>query len=280
MSWTVVAKKDFRDAIRSKTLWVLSVLFVLFAGGFTYVFWFLPQLVGQQNLPASGPTVGLINGLSSSAGFLVPLTGLLIGYKAIVGERDSGSLKLLLGLPHSRRDVVLGKFVGRMGVVAIAILIGFTAGAIIALLLYDSFAFGAFVGYTLLTMVLGLVFVAIAVGFSAAMQSASRALYGVIGLFVLFVFVWGFIPTILRFVLNGFTMPNLLAQPDWAAFLSLLNPTTAYGYASAALIPEIPGPMTENPPFYLQDWFGFVILALWIVVPLALGYSRFASTDL
>lgn len=280
MSWTVVAKKDFRDAIRSKTLWVLSVLFVLFAGGFTYVFWFIPQLVGQQNLPASGPTVGLINGLSSSAGFLVPLIGLLIGYKAIVGERDSGSLKLLLGLPHSRRDVVLGKFVGRTGVVAIAILIGFTAGGIIALLLYDSFAFGAFVSYTLLTMVLGLVFVAIAVGFSAAMQSASRALYGVIGLFVLFVFVWGFIPTILRFVLNGFTMPNLLARPDWAAFISLLNPTTAYGYASAALISDLPGPMMQNPPLYLQDWFGFVILAGWIVVPLTLGYFRFASTDL
>ena len=280
MSWTVVAKKDFRDAIRSRTLWVLSALFVLFAAGFTYVFWFIPQLVGQQNLPASGPTIGLINGLSSSAGFLVPLIGLLIGYKAIVGERDSGSLKLLLGLPHSRRDVVLGKFIGRTGVVAVAILIGFSAGAIIALVLYDSFAFGAFVSYTLLTMVLGLVFVAIAVGFSAAMRSASRALYGVIGLFVLFVFVWGFIPTILRFVLNGFTMPNLLARPDWAAFISLLNPTTAYGYASAAMISDLPGPMMQNPPFYLQDWFGFVILAGWIVVPLTLGYFRFNSTDL
>ena len=280
MSWTVVAKKDFRDAIRSKTLWMLSVLFVLFAGGFTYVFWFIPQLVGQQNLPASGPTVGLINGLSGAAGFLVPLIGLLIGYKAIVGERDSGSLKLLLALPQSRRDVVLGKLIGRTGVVAVAILIGFAAGAIIALLLYDSFAFGVFVSYTLLTMVLGLVFVAIAVGFSAAMRSASRALYGVVGLFVFFTFVWGFIPTILRFVLNGFTMPNLLARPDWATFVSLLNPTTAYGYASAALIPELPGLTSENPPFYLQDWFGFVILAAWVVVPFTLGYVRFASTDL
>ena len=280
MSWTVVAKKDFRDAIRSKTLWALSVLFVLFAGGFTYIFWFIPQLVGQQNLPAAGPTVGLINGLSGSAGFLVPLTGLLLGYKAIVGERDSGSLKLLLGLPHSRRDVVLGKLIGRTAVVAVAILIGFAAGAVVAFLLYDSFALGAFVIFTLLTVLLGLVFVAIAIGFSAAMRSTSWALLGVIGLFVLFVFVWGFIPLLLRFVFNGFAMPNLLARPDWAAFLSLLNPTVAYGYASAALFPALPTLATENAPFYLQDWFGFVILAAWIVVPLVLGYYRFTTTDL
>ena len=280
MSWMVVAKKDFRDAIRSKTLWALSVLFVLFAGGFTYIFWFIPQLVGQQNLPAAGPTVGLINGLSGSAGLLVPLAGLLIGYKSIVGERDSGSLKLLLGLPHSRRDVILGKLIGRTAVVAVAILIGFAAGAVIAFLLYDSFAFGAFIIYTLLTVLLGLVFVAIAVGFSAAMRSASWALLGVISLFVLFVFVWGFIPLLIRFILNGFAMPNLVSRPDWAAFVSLLNPTTAYGYASAALIPELPTMIPENVPFYLQDWFGFVILAAWIVVPLLLGYFRFAATDL
>jgi ABC-2 type transport system permease protein len=280
MSWAVVATKDFRDGIRSRALWALSVLFILFAGGFTYVFWIIPQLLGQRNVPPSGPTVGLISGLSSSAGFLVPLIGLLIGYKAIVGERDSGSLKLLLGLPHSRRDVVLGKLIGRTGVVAVAILIGFAAGGIIALLLYDSFALGAFVSYILLTVVLGLVFVAIAVGFSAAMRSASRALYGVLGLFVLFVFVWDFIPTVIRFVLNGFTLPNLVSQSDWATFVSLLNPTTAYGYASAALIPELPRSISESAPFYLQEWFGFVILGAWIVIPLILGYSRFATTDL
>jgi ABC-2 type transport system permease protein len=276
----VVTKKEFRDAVRSRALWVLSVLFILFAGGFTYVSWIVPQLIGQQNMPATGPTVGLISGLSGAAGFLVPLIGLLMGYKSIVGERESGSLKLLLSLPHSRRDVVLGKLVGRTGVVAVAIIIGFAAGAITGFLLYDSFAVGAFISYTLLTVVLGLVFVAIAVGFSAAMRSASRALYGTIGLFVLFTFVWGFIPLVIRAVLSGFALPDMLSRPDWAAFVSLLNPTTAYGYASEALFPSLATRIPKNAPFYLQDWFGFVILAAWIVVPLLLGYHRFATTDL
>lgn len=278
MSWAVIAKKDFRDAIRSKALWALSVLFVLFAGGLTYISW--STLIDQQNMPATGPMVGLVSGLSGSAVFLVPLIGLLIGYKAIVGERASGSLKLLLALPHSRRDVVIGKLIGRTAVVAVVILIGFAAGAAIALLLYDSFALGTFIIINILTILLGLVFVAIAVGFSAAMRSVSSTLFGVIGLFVLFVFVWEFIPPLIQFVFNGFIMPNLLSQPDWATFLLLLNPIAAYGHVAAALIPDLPTSTPENAPFYLQDWFGFVILAAWIVVPLVLGYSRFTATDL
>lgn len=283
MSWTIIAKKDFRDAIRSRALWALTILFILFAAGFIYLSWALQQFLqqaAQQTMAATGPTVGLISGLSGSAGFLVPLIGLLMGYKSIVGERESGSLKLLLSLPHSRRDVVIGKLVGRTGVVAIAIVIGFVAGGIVAFFLYNSFAVGAFISYILLTVVLGLVFVAIAVGFSAAMRSASRALYGTVGLFVLFVFVWGFIPLLLRFVLSGFALPDVMSRPDWAAFLSLLNPTTAYGHASAALFPALQRSISETVPFYLQDWFGFVILAAWIVVPLGLGYYRFNTTDL
>ena len=33
-------------------------------------------------------------------------------------------------------------------------------------------------------------------------------------------------------------------------------------------------------PFYLEPWFGFVILAGWVVVSLGLGYLRFQRTDL
>jgi len=32
--------------------------------------------------------------------------------------------------------------------------------------------------------------------------------------------------------------------------------------------------------FYMQNWFVFVILLLWIAVPLAIGYARFSQIDL
>lgn len=40
-------------------------------------------------------------------------------YGAILHERNSGSIRFLLGLPNSRRDIVVGKFLGRSGTVAV-----------------------------------------------------------------------------------------------------------------------------------------------------------------
>lgn len=279
MSWLPIAKKDFQDALRSRALVGLTGLFVLFAAGFTYLFGTIPGLFGGSENPS---TTALIAGLQSSGAFLVPLVALIIGYKSIVGERDSGSLNLLLGLPHTRFDVILGKLVGRTAVVSVSILVGFAAGAVVALVFYDSFAVVPFMVFTLVTIVCALVFVGIAVGFSAAIRSTGRALYGAIGLYVLFQFVWAFIPMIVRYVLNGFTLPNMTTMPNWAWFLSLLNPLQAYNYAAGALIPELTtiSDGLTNSPFYIQEWFGFVILAVWLIVPLGLGYRRFSRTDL
>lgn len=278
MSWVAVAKKDFRDAVRSRVLLGLTVLFVLFAAGYTYLFRNLPGLLGGQGENPS--TVALITSMQSSASLLVPLIALVIGYKAIVGERESGSLKLLLGLPHTRRDIVFGKLLGRTAVVTVSVVVGFAAAGVVALTFYDSFAVVEFVVFTLMTIGFALVFVAIATGFSAAMRSASRALYGAFGLFILFQFVWGFIPLIIRYVINGFSLPNVTQTPNWAVFLSTLNPQVAYSRATSALLPDLASASTTSAPFYLQNWFGFVILALWLLVPVALGYRRFKGTDL
>jgi len=49
----------------------------------------------------------------------LPLVAIFAGYAAISKERTGGSLKLLLSLPHSRKDVIIGKVVGRCGVVGV-----------------------------------------------------------------------------------------------------------------------------------------------------------------
>lgn len=130
---------------------------------------------------------------------------------------------------------------------------------------------------------LAFVFVSVAISFSAGFRSPSLALYGVIGLFVLF-YIWSRIPTLIRYVLNGFALPTT-PPPEWAQFVGLLNPQTAYQYAIATLIPNFRmlGTLTQasgSDPFYLQNWFGFVVLLAWVVVPLTIGYLRFERTDL
>jgi ABC-2 type transport system permease protein len=283
MSWVAVTKKDFQDAARSRWLWALSVLFVLFAAGMAYLY---------SEIFASAPAnelnvLGLLFFLLTPASLLVPIIGLMISYKSVVGERESGSIKLLLSLPHTRRDMVLGKLLGRTASVAVAIAIGFAVAAAVAVVQYGGLDPVAYVLFVLLTMFFALVYISIGVGFSTLFASASRALAGAIGLFVLLEIVWDFVPLVLYYFVNGLSMEGYFPQPpEWVQFLGVLAPSQGYSSAVNALLPENPqaslgGAAAQAPDaFYLQDWFGLVVLLFWLIVPITLGYLRFRSTDL
>ncbi|MFC6731260.1 MULTISPECIES: ABC transporter permease subunit [unclassified Haladaptatus] len=277
MTAVTVAKKDFADAIRSKVLIALATVFVLFAVGAAYVFAeYIAPTAGNRALS----TVGLIVFLLGPVGTLVPLTGLLVGYKAIVGERESGSLKFLLALPHTRRDVVLGKLLGRSGVLATAILAGFVLAAVVVVVLYSSFSASAFVGFTLLTLLFGVVFVSVGVGISGATGSASKATALVFAFFVLFEFVWGFIPSLLLYAIEGvFFTPN---PPDWYLFIANISPSSAYSNAIGLVLPANAGIQSAGnvPSVFMEPWFGLLVLLVWAAVPLAIGYYRFENADL
>lgn len=293
MSWTAVARKDFRDAVRVRWFWALTALFVIFAGGAAYLY-------GEVELFSGGgpaTATGLISFLSGASGTLVPVIALLVGYKAIVGERDSGSLKLLLSLPHTRGEVVLGKLVGRTGVVSLAILVGYLVAVVLGLALFDEFAVGDFLLFTLLTIALGLAYISIAIGLSSAVSSASRAGALAIGFWLVFEFLWGIVGLLLAWTANGFSLRGLFqgGPPDWYLFFLRLSPTNAYSAVVGTLLPDpqgIGGGPGAGPgagggaaqagadPVFLQDWFGLVILAAWVVVPVGLGYLRFRDIDL
>jgi len=280
VSLVAVARKDFQDSIRSRWLWALSVLFVLFAAGLAYAFTAIPGIGGISD---ETTTIGLLSFLISPAGFLVPIIGMMIGYKAIVGERESGQLKLLLSLPHSREDAVLGKVLGRSASLSVGVIVGFAVAVVVVLVRLASFEPVAYVLFVLLTIAFGVVYVAVGVGLSSLTASSSRALALAVLFLVVFEFVWGLVVLAVRFVVNGFelSLEQLASPPDWARFLGVLSPGDAYGNAAGALVPELGNGSGSAPEaFYLQDWFGFVVLAFWLVVPLAIGLYRFRSVDL
>lgn len=282
MSLIVVAKKDFRDAIRSRVLLALTLLFGIFTAGGVYASTLLPEFVGfgvDQN------ALNVIFGLVSPAGFLVPIIGLLVGYKAVAGERESGSLKLLLGLPHTRRDVVLGKVIGRTAVVAVSIIVGFGVGGIVLYALTDSFSALNYLLFTATTILLGLTFVSLSVGLSSATASTTRAAWGAFGILALFQFIWGVLGFLFLFAVTG-SLPQP-PVPDWYLLFTRLNPQNAYQTAITATLPGsesltavFASSSQGNRSFYLEGWFGYVILLFWAVIPLALTHLRFRDSDL
>ena len=276
MSWVLVAKKDFQDAVRSRMVWLLIGLYALFVTGLGF------SVLSNTPEGTAPGTANLTILMGSQSTIFVPAVSLAAAYKSVVGERESGSLKLLLGLPHTRGEVMVGKFIGRSSVVGLAIVVGYVAGILTPLAIGYSVSPSAIIVLILATFLFGITFVAIAIAFSTAIRSSRKALYGAIGIFALFNWVWERIPRWVVTILNGFETPDRLSQhlPEWIRLYSTANPQQAYISTLAFLSPGSRGGYAAPSGPFFQDWFGVGSLMLWMVVPLSLAYYRFRITDL
>lgn len=278
-NWAAIARKDFDDSIRSLTL-------VFVTGIYTFLVALVVATPGllSDSFAAEAATSFVV----SPTWLIVPVLALVASYLAIAGERESGTLKLLLGMPPTRREVVLGKLLGRMAVTTTAVVVAFTVGALLLAVVYGDVPV---VGYGLLmalTVLLAAAFVGIAVGLSAASRARATAMAAAIGLYMLFVVLWDLFIGALQVVvaLMEIDVPNSVFT-----FLSVLSPTGAYN----RLVNSIVGPslgdtttmMGQQAPavgqpeaLYLADGVVVSILLAWLVVPVLLGYLRFEVADL
>lgn len=284
MNWFVIARKDFQDARLSKALWALTGLFVLLSAGFAVLYATVPEL--SQDVGGL-TTLGMLALLMGAVTLFISIAAIVVAAGAIAGERENGSSKLLLGFPHSRADVIIGKLIGRTAVLAVSIVVGLALTLIVVLALFQSFApvdYGIFV---VMTLVLALVYVGIMVAISATTGSKGRAMAFGLGAFVVLEILADMLPTVALYVTNGFTLSGITTLPAWVAFLNVITPTAAYtnalgwflGDGSAAMAnlgATVAGPV----PFYLTGRASLIVLGLWLVLPLVLGYRRFNAADL
>jgi len=280
MTVATVARKDFEDAARAKTLWALVVIFSLFIGAAA---WFFADVQS-----ASGAVAGdaLLVSLTTPTSIFLPIIGIMVGYKAIVGERTSGTIKLLLSLPNTRQDVLAGKFIGRTAVVTTAVVAGSLVGGVVFAAFASSFPVVEYLLFLLLTAVLGAVFVAIGIGFSSSTKSDTIAIVGAIALVLLFTLLWNVFTFVLSLLLNQFTELGQETLLDVLGFTNAINPSGAYSVVINDLLSEgaqqaaASQAMGATAGFYTETWFAALVLLAWTVVPLALGYWRFENAEL
>ncbi|WP_435126357.1 ABC transporter permease subunit [Halobaculum sp. D14] len=282
MSLEAVARKDFEDAVRSRWLLALSAVFVLLVT--LVVFLVRP---GQGQTLTTGDLLGSIFIKDALVTTLIPLIALVVSYNAVVGERATGSLKLLLSLPHSRADVVFGKVVGRAGAIAVPIVVGFLLPGVVAAVGPLQLQPGVFVGYVLLTVLLAATFVSIAVGFSAALASNRLAIGGAVGLYFLFVPLWGAIQFPLRLYLGIGGTPSWLpvSGSSLLRFLKLVNPTGSFKIVSGEFVGGAllaGGAAGQGAGGFAMNTeiAAFAMLLAWLLVPPLLGLWRFEQADL
>ena len=279
MTVEAVARKDFQDAVRSRWVLVLAALFSLLLSLAVYL------------VPRDASTSALFNSLVVRDLFvtlLVPLIGVVIAYNAIVGERTTGSIKLLLALPHSRSDVVFGKVLGRAAALGVPVAISFVLPLVVALVTPLSLDLGVYVGYLLFTVLLGSAFVALAVGFSAGVRSQRIAVAGPVVVYLLSGPIWSVVQLPLQLYISGRQFPGWFPLDAAGVFrlIRLVNPIESFKILTVEFVNGFlfaAGQAgTEAAGRYALDTeiAALAMLAAWMLVPPLLGLWRFEEADL
>lgn len=271
-----IARADARRALRSRLVWgAIALLGAMF----------LPS-AGASATPDVRP-VGeylLLVPLDLMTFSLVVVAA--VGYNAVVGERTTGTDRFVLGLPATRRDLVLGKFLSRVGVAAVALAAVLAVANVLVVRGYGRphlLSFWVMGGWMLCYVV---VWSAVTVGYSAAFGSPFRTLGALVATQVVFSLNFGVWPVVVRplFALlftGSFATPSyetLAAAPLWLRVTERLNPLVDFWQAVRWSV-EFVGPGTPTGGV-LPHLFGALVFAAFGAVPLAFGIRRFERADL
>ena len=183
----LVAGKEIREGMRNR--WVVAATLLLAALALSLAF----LGAAPAGRVGAGALEVVVVSLSSLSIFLLPLIALLISHDAIVGEMERGTMLLLLSYPIARWQLVLGKFLGHLGILAAATVLGYgAAGMALAVAGHEATAEGwrAFALMLGSSVLLGAAFLALGTLVSALVRDRGTAAGLAVGLWLLLVLLW------------------------------------------------------------------------------------------
>jgi ABC-2 type transport system permease protein len=264
--WRVIGAREFTEQLLSVRFVVLIVILGITGAGLTYVLsgnirdiagqiqdqlttftgerfpLFLVLFSGTGSIGSSGPALPSFATLVTL--ILGPLLGLAFGFDAISNERSEGTLPRLVSQPIHRDDVINGKFVASLSIIA------FIVGAVMVLLAGVGIARLGIVpnGDSAVRIVLWWVFMvlyiafwlALSVLFSVIFRRAATALLAVLAIWLVVSF---FGSTIIGIVASTFspvgadaTTADQLANASLQSSLTRLLPTGQFSDITSVLL--------------------------------------------
>jgi Cu-processing system permease protein len=261
-----LAGKEFRDRLRNRWVLAVALVFAVFSLVIAYAGGAQQGAVGLRSLEFT------VTSLVSLVIYLAPLIALLLGFDAIVGERERGSLDLLLAHPITRGELLLGKYLGLALALALAMLAGLATVGGVLVWQFGTRALFHYTGFVVSALLMGFAFLSLAVLVSVLARDRTRASGAAIVLWFFFVLVFDLallgvlVATAGRY--GGEVFPYLL----------LLNPADVFrilNLFSANDVRSAYGLTSMTPPLLSRaDVLTGVMLA-WIAVPLALANWKF-----
>lgn len=271
----LLSAKEVREGLRNR--WVIAATGLLAALALTLAF------LGS----APTGTVGanaldvVVISLASLTIFIVPLIALLISHDAIVGEIERGTMTLLLSYPVRRRQVLFGKFLGHLAILAFATVVGYGLAAVALVATGKAAGVGswtAFMAMTASSVLLGAVFVAIGYLVSALVADRGTAGGVAIGIWLVFVVLYDMALLGVLVADHGRTVGGGVLDA-----LLLFNPTDAYRLLNLAGSDEIAaasGMAGTVQSAALAPSVLVAALAAWVAAPMALATVVFSRREL
>lgn len=267
----LIANKEFKDGLRNR--WVISATVLLAIFALTLAFLGSAPTGTVKTSPLSVTVVSL----SSLTIFLIPLIALLLSYDSIVGEVDRGTMALLLSYPLSRHQVILGKYLGHLGILTVATTVGYGVAGIITQFtelgnmdLYDWLPFIVLIASSVL---LGACFLAIGYLISTFVRERATAAGIAIGVWLFFVLIYDMAMLGALVADQG----RYISSQHVAAAL-MFNPTDIYrlinltGFADTASFSGMAG-ITDNISANLEILV--FVLFLWVLIPFGIAMALF-----
>lgn len=271
----IIALRELRDGLRNRRVVASTLLLAALA--------LTLSLIGSAPVGEVGasPLSVMVVSLSSLTTFLVPLIALVIAHDAISGEFDRGTMLLLLSYPVRRSQIIAGKLLGHIGILTIAVVLGYGL-AVLSLGLSaatgDRAALLAFANLLVTSVMLAAAFLALGYCVSTLSPSARAAAGMAIGVWLVFVILYDI-------ALLGVLVVDGGQRITLGAFnlLLLANPADIYRMLNLASLPDIgrlsgmagiAGDVTLAPGVLLAA------LVAWILLPLALASVVFARRQI
>ena len=261
-----IAGKEFWDRIRS--LWVLAIalVFTVFALVIAYFGGAQQGAVGFRSLEFT------LASLVSLVIYLVPLIALVLGFDAVVGERERGSLDLLLSMPLTRGELLLGKYLGLAGALSFSTVAGFGAVAVVLSPHLDLTGLGQYALFMASSVLLGLAFLSLAVLISVLAHDRTRASGLAIALWFTFVLMFDLVLLGALVVSGGSVAARLVP------YALLLNPADVFRVWNIASLHEVGalyGLASVFPPELAHPGLLAGVMLAWCVAPLLIAAWRF-----
>ena len=262
----VIAGKEFWDRIRNRWVLAVALVFTVFALVIAYFGGAQQGTVGFRSIEFT------IASLVSLVIYLIPLIALVLGFDAIVGERERGSLDLLLSMPITRLELLLGKYLGLAAALAFSTVAGFGLVAVVLSTQLSLDALFHYFGFMLSSVLLGMAFLSLAVMLSVFAADRTRASGLAIALWFFFVLVFDLL------LLGALVVTGGQYGGEIFPYLLMFNPADVFRILNIFSLEEVRtlyGLATVFPGRLADPWLLGLVMLAWIVAPLGIAAWRF-----